>query len=84
MVETAAQLMEGVYVSGRNLHLDETPEGVEYRPTPPPRVLFEALEIPWHFFVDEYRPLAYEGEESDLIMKFPVPSEPRGGEDSDK
>jgi hypothetical protein len=84
MVETAAQLMEGVYVNGRALHLDETPEGLEYRPTPPPQVLCEALEIPWHFFVDQYQPLAYEGEESNLIMKFPIRTEPRNREDSDE
>jgi hypothetical protein len=73
MVETAAQLMEGTYIHGRVLHLDEATEGVEYRPTPPPQVLFEALNIPSHFFVDQYQPLAYEGEESNLIMKFPFP-----------
>ncbi len=77
MVETAAQLMEAVYINGRVIHLEEAPERIEYQPTPPPRVLCEALDIPWHFFVDQYRPLAYAGEETDLIMKFPVQPEPR-------
>jgi hypothetical protein len=84
MIETAAQLMEGIYIHGRVLHTNETTEGVEYRPTPPPRELFEALKIPSHFFVDQYQPLAYEGEESNVIMKFPFSPNASDDEGSDE
>jgi hypothetical protein len=79
MVEIAAQLMGAVWIQGRALHLGETADGVLYQPTPPPSSLFDKLGVPSHVLTEQYRPLEYEGESSDLIMKIAFP--PRASED---
>lgn len=73
MIETAALLMESVWTHGRALHLNEVDDGVEYRPLPPPNVLFKAMGIPSHVLAEQYEPLAYENENSELIMRISFP-----------
>jgi hypothetical protein len=81
LIQIAADMMQCVWIRGRERHLAEASDDV-YRPAPP-ETLFEAFGISGQVLVEMYQPLAAGGEQETLIVttslsdSLAAPEEPR-------
>jgi hypothetical protein len=78
MIKVATDLMQGLWIQARALHLDESTEDVSYLSLGSPRSVFEALGVPHHILYETFQPLAYDGEPAEVIAQFPWPGATEG------